>query len=270
MGLVGVSEGNGLVVGDAGGAAIDVHALTARCIANRWTRGERACASQATSGKGAIACGPANLGPPSVSTEALAEGALAGINPRVADLLANDPMVPAVGVQDDAILKREALAEEILTFSDVMKPPPIVRDAVLVTELEIPAEVVFAFRRLRAAADLTYAESGSYFRSDGDWAPAMPCCVRTDGICPVDQAAWSRVDWNRLDFRHDAPHLYQLRYESDGSWFRVLAIGDPGCNGTPEIWQLSGGRNPEEGPWPEGRWWMIESIPNSAGASLPR
>jgi hypothetical protein len=87
-----------------------------------------------------------------------------------------------------------------------------------------------------------YGENGSFPKGKAGPLPTEDCCKGQYAKCAiVPPATWAADPiWAALDFHVDEPGLYHYSYESDGTSFELLAVGDVDCDTQSATFRLAG------------------------------
>jgi type IV pilus assembly protein PilA len=68
--------------------------------------------------------------------------------------------------------------------------------------------------------------------------PSTSCCEGPGAKCESTRDMWQQPVWQALDFEIADPHLFQYRYQSDGTTVVAEAVGDLDCDGQTITYRL--------------------------------
>jgi len=99
------------------------------------------------------------------------------------------------------------------------------------------AEARMNLRRIERAATAAYLANAQFPVAHEGLTPPVACCDQPKHVCD-NSSAWQTPGWLALDVGDPTPHHFQYSYDSDGTTVDATAVGDRGCNGTPETYRL--------------------------------
>jgi hypothetical protein len=93
-------------------------------------------------------------------------------------------------------------------------------------------------------AKRVFADTSAFPKGKVGLSPANECCFGNSGVsggkCPVDAKVWQDPVWQALDFEISEPSTYRYSYDSDGTTFTALAVGDADCDKNLATFTLTG------------------------------
>jgi hypothetical protein len=123
----------------------------------------------------------------------------------------------------------------------------------------VQAESRINLRKLYDSAVAYYSEEHanskgeilpSQFPQSTPITPPKDCCSQPNGKCAAAPTNFESKTWEALNFSVDEPMTYRYLYTAQGTGasatFTARAIGDPGCTGKQEIWEVSAKGTPRQ------------------------